>query len=360
MSKPNLYLKIYHDLLEQLKSPIYKIGDEIPTAVELANHYAVSRPTIHKALKQLQNDGVIKSKTGQGSRLIKKPKKDGSDNKIFGLIFPLLRMEGLFSRLAVSIAGLSETYNFNILWGGSFFQGTIDFNSLTKLTDFYIEQKVDGVFMSPVELTDDRHEINKYLLNKLDKAGIQTILIDAGVAEFPENINHDIISIDNFRAGYILAQHMISNGSKRIDFFTMPNVGRTVHLRLKGVQCALLDAGILPEKSWVHLITEEDDLEIRLKNMGSKNLITSNDYLAVRIMKIMQYNSYSFPEDFRIAGFDGSPLASENNPKLTTIYQPCEELAILAVTSMFNRLKNPNLPPSQILSNFELIIGEST
>ncbi|AEV30195.1 transcriptional regulator [Sphaerochaeta pleomorpha str. Grapes] len=360
MSKTNLYLNIYLDLLEQLKSPIYKVGDEIPTAVELASLYSVSRPTIHKALKQLQDDGLIKSRAGQGSRLIKKPKKEASENKIFGLIFPLLRMEGFFSRLAVSIASLSEKYNYNILWGGSFFQGSIDFNSLSKLTDLYIEQKVDGIFMSPVELTNDRYDINTFLLNKLERAGIQTILIDAGVTEFPENIGHDIISIDNYRAGYTLAQHMLSNGSNRIDFFTMPNVGRTVRMRLMGVQSALIDAGIYPQKDWVHLITEEDNLEVKLKSMGSKNIITSNDFLAVKIMKIIQGKSFSFPEDFRIAGFDGSYIASEHTPRLTTINQPCEELAALAVIDMFDRLKNPSKPPSQILSNFELIIGEST
>ena len=360
MSKPNLYSKIYLDLLDQLKSPIYKEGDEIPTAVELADHYSVSRPTIHKALKQLQDDGVIKSKAGQGSRLVKKPKKTSSNHKIFGLIFPLLRMEGFFSRLAVSIAGLSEKYNFNILWGGSFFQGTIDLKSLSNLVDMYIEQKVDGVFMSPVELTDDRSDINSFLLNKLQKAGIQTILVDAGITEFPDNITHDIISIDNYRAGYTLAKHMLSNGSDRIDFFTMPNVGRTVHMRLMGVQSALLNAGINPKSDWVHLITEEDDLEMRLKSVGSKNLIASNDFLAVKLMDIIQSKSFAIPDDFRIAGFDGSPRASEIYPRLTTINQPCEDLATLAVINLFDRLENPNKPPCQILSNFELVIGEST
>ncbi len=336
------------------------MGDEIPTAVELASRYSVSRPTIHKALKQLQDEGVIKSRAGQGSRLIRKPMKEQSENKIFGLIFPLLRMEGLFSRLAISIASLSDKYNFNILWGGRFFEGSIDFSSLSRLTDFYIEQGVDGIFMSPVELTDDRYEINSYILNKLNKAGIQTILIDAGVTEFPENIGHDIISIDNFRAGYTLAQHMLSNGSERIDFFTMPNVGRTVKMRLMGVQAALIEAGIHPKRDWIHLITEEDDIEVKLKTVGSKNLITSNDFLAVRIMKIIQSKSFSIPEDFRIAGFDGSPIASEMNPKLTTINQPCEDLATLSVISMLERLKNPEKPPCQILSNFELVLGEST
>lgn len=359
MSKNSIYSEIYSDLLEQLQSPIYKVGDEIPSASKLAEKYAVSRPTVHKALKQLQNEGLIESKVGSGTVLIKKPASP-SDTPLFGLIFPLLRMEGFFGNMARCIAELSNEFNFKLIWGGEFPQGSIDLASLDQMSEFYIQQGVDGVFMTPVELTDDCYETNKVIIDKLERAGIPVIVIDSGVMSYPDNIRNDIVSIDNFRAGYILADYMLKNGSSRIDFCTLPNVGRAVLLRRKGIESALLDHGICPRRDWFHILTEEDELAAYLKKNGASNIICSNDFVAVRLQRILQRQDYRIPEDFRIAGFDGSDLALETHPSITTIVQPCEDMAYLAVEAMMSRMANPSMPVRQIMTNFDLRIGKST
>ncbi len=359
MAKNNIYSEIYSELLDQLQSPIYKVGDEIPSASKLAEQFSVSRPTVHKALKQLQSDGVLESRVGAGTYLVKKPESD-NEIPLFGLIFPLLRMEGFFGKVARAIAEYSQQFDFKLIFGGQVPQGSIDLYSLEHMTDYYIEQKVDGVFIAPVELTGDSKKTNDLIRKKLDDAGISVVVIDSASEDFPENISYDVVSIDNYRAGYKLAQYMLENGSNRIDFCTLPHVGRTVRLRWKGIESALIDHGITPCADWFHILTEEDELGRKLKENGSSNIICSNDYVAAKVMRILQRRDFVIPRDFRIAGFDGSQLADEVYPCLTTIVQPSEEIAYLAIKTMLSRLKYPQSPISQILTNFSLKIGDST
>ncbi len=359
MAKNNIYAEIYSELLEQLQSPVFKVGDEIPSASKLAEKFSVSRPTVHKALRQLQDDGVIESRVGSGSFLVKKPVNE-NEVPLFGLIFPLIRMEGFFGNIVESIAEHSKTFNFRLLVGGAVPQGSIDLGSLEHMADSYIEQNVDGVFLAPVELAQDSAERNAIILKKLSDAGIPVVVIDSATEGFPENLSHDVVSIDNYRAGYTLADYMLQDGSKRIDFCTMPHSGRTVNLRWKGIQSALLDHGIQADMDWYHVVTEEDELGTKLKENGSSNIICSNDYVAARVQRILQQNKFSIPEDFRIAGFDGSKIAQEVYPSLTTIVQPCEEIAIIAIQTMLARLQFKDKPNTQILTNFYLKVGEST
>lgn len=359
MGKNNIYSEIYLELLEQLQNPIYKVGDEIPSASKLAEKFSVSRPTVHKALKKLQDEGVIESRVGSGTFLLKKPEVEDRI-PLFGLIFPLLRMEGFFGNVAQAIAEYSKKFNFNLIFGGQVPQGSIDLYSLEHMTDYYIEQHVDGVFIAPVELADDSKAKNELIFKKLAAAHIPVVIIDCAPAVFPENQDCDVVSIDNFRAGYMLADYMLQNGSKRIDFCTMPNFGQAVRLRWKGIQSALLDYEIMPEKSWFHVLTEEEKLGAKLKSSGAVNIIGSNDYVAARVMRALQRRSFSIPRDFRVAGFDGSKLAEDIFPSLTTIVQPCDEIAVLAIQTMFDRIQLPEKPISHVMANIALRIGGST
>lgn len=359
MGKNKIYSAIYSELLEKLQNPIYKVGDEIPSASKLAEQFSVSRPTIHKALKKLQNEGVLESRVGAGTYLLKKPEAE-ERIPLFGLIFPLLRMEGFFGNVAQAIAEYSKQFNFNLLLGGQIPQGSIDLYSLKHMTDYYIEQKVDGVFIAPVELASDSKIKNELIMKKLADANIPVVIIDCAPAIFPENQNWDVVSIDNFRAGYMLADYMLQNGSKRIDFCTMPYYGMAVSLRWRGIQAALLDHNIMPDKEWFHIVTEDENLGNKLKAAGAVNIIGSNDYLAARVLRALQRRSYSIPKDFRVAGFDGSKLAEELFPSLTTVVQPCEDIAFLAIQTMLDRIQFPEKPVSHIMANITLKIGDST
>ena len=58
-------------------------------------------------------------------------------------------------------------------------------------------------------------------------------------------------------------------------------------------------------------------------------------------------------------GIDDVKYASLLSVPLTTIHQPCAEMGAMAISVMMERLRNPKLPPRDVLLKFHLVVRES-
>lgn len=72
MSIP-LHKKIREDLLMKIKSGEYVENELIPTELELADMYGVSRPTVRQAVQSLVNEGYLEKRKKRGT-VVTKPK----------------------------------------------------------------------------------------------------------------------------------------------------------------------------------------------------------------------------------------------------------------------------------------------
>ena len=85
-----------------------------------------------------------------------------------------------------------------------------------------------------------------------------------------------------------------------------------------------------------------------------------NDIQAVRLMKTLAAIGLRVPGDILVAGFDDVSAARLADPPLTTLRQPCDELAALAWKMLRERIVNPSLPPRAALLDAPLAVREST
>ena len=67
--EPPLYLKVAHRMLEQIQRGDYPVGTLLPTEVELAAIYGVSRQTVRQAIAQLRQKGLVSARKGVGTRV---------------------------------------------------------------------------------------------------------------------------------------------------------------------------------------------------------------------------------------------------------------------------------------------------
>lgn len=62
-----LYLQLKNQLLDDISAGVYTKGQRIPTENELAQTFSVSRITVRKALKELEQEGLLVRRQGKGT-----------------------------------------------------------------------------------------------------------------------------------------------------------------------------------------------------------------------------------------------------------------------------------------------------
>lgn len=67
---------VYTGIVEAMSSGEYAESARLPTEAELAQLYGVSRPTVREALSRLRLDGLIASRRGSGSYVLRRPDRN--------------------------------------------------------------------------------------------------------------------------------------------------------------------------------------------------------------------------------------------------------------------------------------------
>ena len=76
------YTKIQNYVLEKIRNGEYPVGSKIPSEVELAAQFSVSRITANMAIKELSVMGILERTRGKGS-FVCAPKSFSTDSKAF-------------------------------------------------------------------------------------------------------------------------------------------------------------------------------------------------------------------------------------------------------------------------------------
>ena len=76
-------------------------------------------------------------------------------------------------------------------------------------------------------------------------------------------------------------------------------------------------------------------------------------------MRSLESQGTRVPRDVRVVGFDDVKYATLVSPPLTTIHQPCRDIAVIAFRTMLDRLADPTLPTRRISLPPRLVVRES-
>ncbi|MEO3388727.1 FadR/GntR family transcriptional regulator [Mesorhizobium sp. CAU 1741] len=67
--------QVYEQIYQAISHGYWKVGEKMPTEVELAERFGVSRPVLREALMRLRIDGVVESRQGAGTRVVSAPSR---------------------------------------------------------------------------------------------------------------------------------------------------------------------------------------------------------------------------------------------------------------------------------------------
>lgn len=349
---------VYLDLKAQISQGLLAPGTRLPPERELMERYQVSRPTVRHALSRLVDDGLITRRVGSGTYVNQRLERPDQAVTL-GLLIPNLGKGEIFEPICARIAELSQIYNYRLTWGASAVGSGGE--AIIRAAHEFVAQRVNGVFVRPLELVKDAAKVNRAMIEILAGAGIPIVLLDADYLPFPERSPHDLVGIDNIHAAYTATKHLLSQGARRVDLVWRPYTAHTLHYRRAAYRQALLDAGITPQAAWEHELDPEDLPAVQqLCDSGATDLLVANDETAALLMQSLAKLRYSCPSDIRIVGFDDVKYARLVRVPLTTVRQPCDDIGEAAVHTLLSRIKSPDLPPRTVLIQGQLIVRSSS
>lgn len=354
---------VSQELRVEIASGKYETSKKLPSEAQLVERFEVSRPTVARALRDLQAEGLIERRAGSGS-FVCDHSRSNMKTQILGILVPERGTTEIFDAICGELGALARVHNFGLLWGGSPITDARRNQTpehAIEVCQQFIEKSVSGVFFAPLEYSEEKDQINRELLKTLRQSGTPVILIDRDVEKFPKRSEFDLVSLDNFSAGYLLGEHLIRLGARKLRFVARIGSAPTVDARIAGVREAIARHDQLTDHGFIGYGDPSDVKFVRSLKAGTTcdAIVCANDLTAAELLKTLTKIKVEVPSEVRVVGFDDVRYATLLPVSLTTIAQPCRDIAEVAFRLMQERLQEPTIPPRTVTVTPRLIIRDS-
>lgn len=352
------YRRVFDYLHGHIQSGGLKAGDRLPSEAELGKLFDASRITVAKAVLDLQRLGLVTRRPGAGTHVLAQQQAEG---RTFGLLIPELGHTEIFEPICHGMMRSAFARPDALLWGNAASSvGEMAKEAEQMLTSF-IRQKVAGVFFAPLELSEDKDATNRRIAHDLQRAQIPLVLLDRCYMPYPERSPHDLVGVDNRRAGFMITAHLLRLGVRRLAFLGEANAAGTVDARITGFYEALRKFAVIPERDPMRRGSPQDEALVRtmLDALKPQAIVCANDLTAARLMQTLIALGMRIPDEVRVVGMDDVKYADLLPVPLTTIHQDCAGIGMVAMATMLERLEHPELPARDITVPTTLVVRRS-
>ncbi|MDC9825115.1 LacI family DNA-binding transcriptional regulator [Devosia sp. ZB163] len=173
------------------------------------------------------------------------------------------------------------------------------------------------------------------------------------------------VGVDNFEGARLAAEHLISQGHRRIAFIGRSTSRAVSQLRERGYRAALEGAGIAVDPL---LILDGDGTtesgrqaaeHMFVRDVLPTAFLCVNDATALGVIIALNTRRYDLPRQFSVMGFDDISFASFVTPSLTTMKQPRLRIGEAAMDMLLGLLEGNRPDRNEILLRSELIVRNS-
>lgn len=353
-------------ILKTLKAEIlagrYAAHDAFPSEIALARRFSVSRMTTSLVVKELEREGLVTRVQGRGTFVT----KFAASRKI-GLIVPGVVYSEFFPPVVDELSRLSQAKGYVLLYGGVMAKDQGE--SVLQARRFaceLVKENVAGVIYQPFEFLAGAEDRNREILEIFTRADVPVVLLGYDIAPPPQRSSYDIVGINNADAGYRIADHLLAQGARRIRFY-LPRGMETSpagHNRLRGVVTAVTNRFGKPVSRREVLLDVPlggtKALAAQFRRSRPDAIVCCNDAVAAELRQMLGKLGLRVPSDILLAGFDDVNIARLSYPPLTSVHQPCVEIAQLAFSRLVSRLSEPGLPPVEMLLPAPVVERESS
>ncbi|MEZ5751780.1 MAG: LacI family DNA-binding transcriptional regulator [Paracoccaceae bacterium] len=203
-----------------------------------------------------------------------------------------------------------------------------------ELMDYH----VDGILTASVALSNA-------VVARCEEAGIPVVMFNRGQ---DDPVLTEVTS-DNLAGGRTVAQFLIAGGHQRIAHITGWQGSSTGRDRLRGFAEGMAAQGVTPFAIEDGMYSQDTAAEITRRLFAGPErpdaLFVGNDHMAFAAMDVLRFElGLSVPEDVSVVGYDDVPIAAWPAYDLTTIRQPVNRMADVAVEAMLSRIEGDEHP----------------
>jgi len=223
-----------------------------------------------------------------------------------------------------------------------------------ELVQSLLGGRVDGIILIAPLSTSQVHA-------ELSRRHVPCVVISAQVDGLPS------VCVDN-RTGIIAAMRWLQQqGHRLFGFVAGPPVFYDAQQRFEAFQQYLTEKGLPVREEWM---AEGDFTAQGGKACAQRMLalpqrptaiLAANDETAAGVLQAAAELGVRVPAELSVVGFDDTPFAQVVSPRLSTIRQPLEQMAIEAVSLLIEWIRSGE-PPKQVqkVVPVHLVLREST
>ena len=193
---------------------------------------------------------------------------------------------------------------------------------------------------------------------------LPTVLVDHWYPGFT------CVNSDNFGGAYLLTEHLIHQGFRRIAFVSGPQTHYSIAQRVQGYRHALLAHGLTldPRLEAARFpLEEEEGTESAMRQLLQLEdrpdaVFAFNDATALQALRICQMQGLRVPDDIAVVGFDDLSSAALAFPTLTTVRVDKEALGSRGVEALLHSSSSGaliTLPVSLVVRESSVRPGKS-
>ncbi len=353
-----LYVQIFAHFRERILDGSLPPGARLPTELELAKQYAISRGTVRQAMGALVSEGLLDRVQGRGTFVRQTPPgrvavAQVAEKRIGVLLHHMGDPLDLDILIGVEHAAKSRGYQVSFAYAEeSLEQQDRDIDRLRA-------DRAAGMIIFPV--SDVTYDESVW---RLRADGVPFVLVDR---YFPD-LDTDYVVADNLGGGYRATEHLLILGHRRIGFLYSDKASlltTSVRDRWEGYRRALQEYGCAYDEA---LVCRQPPAsppgahsysDLFSQAAGPTAIFAVNDNVALDVLRSTQRRGLRVPEDLALVGFDDLNYAAHLSPPLTTVAQPRMDLGLRAGNLLINRIEGQGGPPRHIELPTSLVVRES-
>jgi LacI family repressor for deo operon, udp, cdd, tsx, nupC, and nupG len=224
------------------------------------------------------------------------------------------------------------------------------------LAAFAAGGQVDGVLL-----------LNGHLFRQSGEPGAPPVKLGVPVVALCEAIEADIpqIEVDNRAAACSMTEYLAGLGHRDIGYVCGPAGNILEKDRFRGFRDGLLKAGrrFDPTFVWPGDYKLDTGVQVAARILAGERrptaVFSSNDEMAIGLLRGFASAGLRVPEDISVAGFDDIEYAEMATPALTTVRQPRRSLGHHGAAALLELLQGRS-PSPRIRLATELILRGST